>query len=138
MYAPRYEEAFLPMGKKRLRSLRSFGLASLTKRPLLPHDEEAFLPMRKKRPRSLRSLGLASLRRGFFALRGKDCPLGRFASSASGLITNRRNTNTAIRYFSYDTCILVVTPLGRHLLAPLSLCKPSLTQTFTESLKIEI
>ena len=29
LYAPRYEEAFLPKGKKRARSLRSLGLASL-------------------------------------------------------------------------------------------------------------
>ena len=29
LYAPRYEEAFLPKGKKRPRSLRSLGLASL-------------------------------------------------------------------------------------------------------------
>ena len=29
LYAPRYEEAFLPKGKKRTRSLRSLGLASL-------------------------------------------------------------------------------------------------------------
>ena len=45
LYAPRYEEAFLPIGKKR------------------PHYEEASLPIGKKRPRSLRSLGLASLQK---------------------------------------------------------------------------
>ena len=45
LYAPRYEEAFLPKGKKR------------------PHYEEAFLLIGKKWPRPLHSLGLASLRK---------------------------------------------------------------------------
>ena len=43
MYAPRYEEAFSHMDKKR------------------PHYEEAYLPKGKIRPRSLRFFGLASL-----------------------------------------------------------------------------
>ena len=38
LYAPRYEEAFLPKGKKRPRSLRSFAPSAL------PHYEESFLP----------------------------------------------------------------------------------------------
>ena len=87
----RYEEAFLPEGKKRPRSLRSLGLAMLNhtnkqikkqinKHPwyrkiivfivlfLAPYArttrcEEAFLPEGKKRSRSLRSLDMTSIPR---------------------------------------------------------------------------
>ena len=52
LYARRYEEIFLPKGKKRLGRFAPSALL---------HYEEAFLPKGKGRPRSLRSLGLAPL-----------------------------------------------------------------------------
>ena len=67
MYAPRYEEAFLPKGKKRPSSLRSLVLASLKTTNVThthtqtdyfnngtlyaPRYKEAFSPEGKKRPR---------------------------------------------------------------------------------------
>ena len=55
LYAPRHEEAFLPIGKKRphyeeafcLKAKNTLGRFALS---ALPHHEEAFLPIGKNRP----------------------------------------------------------------------------------------